>query len=335
MRAPLAIAATMGVALALFLPTAASAQGGGEWIKFVFTPQAGSSSVCLTCGWHSVCEDPYPWGPALDFVGGDCPGSEHTVYFRNFAFVAPRAPQAYVGYAQAQEVSGTPCKTVKVSIWDTAASPLGEMRYVHTYRTYPEIIWLYANENGYENEQPVAQMVDADNPGCPGWVEIEPGVWYWPPHLHEYHIDGTSTFFLRNDGDCGATCQERYLCGWPANCLYDPQDWSNDWVRAFCIDDTDCDGWMEDEEIYLGTDPLDNCPNNPSHDAWPLDNNVDTYVTVAGDVLAYRGRLGAHGGPPSDPNWWQRVDLNADNYITVGGDALLYRGMIGTVCTNS
>jgi hypothetical protein len=56
-------------------------------------------------------------------------------------------------------------------------------------------------------------------------------------------------------------------------------------------------------------------------------------VTVGGDILPYRGRIGATGGPPADPNWSQRLDINADNWITVGGDVLPFRGIIGEQCT--
>jgi len=98
--------------------------------------------------------------------------------------------------------------------------------------------------------------------------------------------------------------------------------------------DTDSDGFDDDVECYLPTDPLDACPDVLYiDDAWPPDNNADTYVTVGGDVLSYRGSIGASGGPPPDPNWLQRLDLNMDNFITVGGDVLGFRGRIGQHCS--
>jgi len=100
------------------------------------------------------------------------------------------------------------------------------------------------------------------------------------------------------------------------------------------VGDDDCDGFTTATEEYVGTDPHDDCPDGPTHDAWPLDINMDTFVTVAGDALYFRGRIGACGGPPPDPNWLQRLDLNADNCITVAGDALYFRGRIGENCTN-
>jgi len=98
--------------------------------------------------------------------------------------------------------------------------------------------------------------------------------------------------------------------------------------------DTDGDTFTDDIETYLPTDCLDDCTDNPGvHDAWPLDINVDKVITVSGDVLNYRGRLQASGGPPPDPNWLQRLDLNMDNVITVSGDVLLFRGMLQQTCT--
>jgi hypothetical protein len=91
--------------------------------------------------------------------------------------------------------------------------------------------------------------------------------------------------------------------------------------------------FWDEVEVYLGTDPTDACPDNSADDAWPLDMNKDTFVTVAGDVLKYRGHIGSTGGSPSSPNWWKRLDLNMDNFITVAGDALMFRGEIGKTCT--
>ena len=97
--------------------------------------------------------------------------------------------------------------------------------------------------------------------------------------------------------------------------------------------DSDSDGFTDAVEAYLGTDPLGACPDNPIDDAWPLDTNMDTAITVPGDVLNFRGRIGETGGPPAGANWWVRLDFNMDNVITVPGDVLMYRGMIGQSCT--
>jgi hypothetical protein len=111
------------------------------------------------------------------------------------------------------------------------------------------------------------------------------------------------------------------------------------------LGDDDCDGFTTTAEEHAGTDPLDACPDvagSPGlcpgatcdgHDAWPLDNNVDTFATVVGDMLNYAGHMAATGGPPADPNWMQRLDINADNYITVVGDLYEFRVRYGTGCT--
>jgi len=112
-----------------------------------------------------------------------------------------------------------------------------------------------------------------------------------------------------------------------------------------CDADADNDGFSDGAECVgtyptcaapsVGTNPLDNCtgaPPGPGGDAWPLDNNVDKFVTVGGDVLPYRGKIGATGGPPPVGNWLQRLDINNDNFITVGGDVLPFRGKIGYNC---
>lgn len=99
-----------------------------------------------------------------------------------------------------------------------------------------------------------------------------------------------------------------------------------------CDVDDDNDGFADSMEAYLATDPLDACPDDISDDAWPLDINADGAITVPGDVLNFRGRIGETGGPPPSSNWRVRVDLNMDNAITVPGDVLMYRGRIGETC---
>ncbi len=58
--------------------------------------------------------------------------------------------------------------------------------------------------------------------------------------------------------------------------------------------------------------------------------NMDGAITVVGDPLNFRGRIGATSG---DPNWWVRLDFNTDGALTIVGDVLMYRGMIGETCT--
>ena len=110
----------------------------------------------------------------------------------------------------------------------------------------------------------------------------------------------------------------------------DQLDADGDGLGDAC-DQSDEDGFMDAVEVYLGTDPLDNCPDDPSDDAWPLDTNMDRFVTVVGDVTSYRDRIGAD---PDSVEWSQRLDLNEDRFITVVGDVLMYNGMAGKSCAN-
>jgi len=104
------------------------------------------------------------------------------------------------------------------------------------------------------------------------------------------------------------------------------------WSRPCSPPDSDCDDIGDSVEAYVGTDPLAACPLVVgSHDAWPLDINMDTYVTMA-DVYRYAGRLGSTGGPPPNPVWMQRLDLNMDNFITMA-DVYKYSGKLGSKCT--
>ena len=92
--------------------------------------------------------------------------------------------------------------------------------------------------------------------------------------------------------------------------------------------DSDGDGLTDAVELYLGTDPLDACPDGPTDDAWPLDMNMDKSVTMA-DVFKYSGKIGR---PVSGDPLLRRLDLNMDNSITMA-DVFKYSGKIGQTCT--
>jgi hypothetical protein len=105
--------------------------------------------------------------------------------------------------------------------------------------------------------------------------------------------------------------------------------------------DDDNDTFSDEKEAFIGTDPLDRCPNvtgtpglcpGPScdgHDAWPPDNNVDRSVSIL-DVLNFKPHLVSQF---MDPRYDRRFDLNADQIINII-DVLVLKPTIGTTCTN-
>ena len=141
--------------------------------------------------------------------------------------------------------------------------------------------------------------------------------------------DGVSDGLLDPDG-------EGPVVAGPDNCPLaknaSQADFDEDGIGDACDpDDSDADGFLDGVELYVGTDPLATCAG-PSHDAWPLDINMDGVVTAPGDVLAYAGRIGQSTGPPPSSGWRQRLDLNADGVLTAPGDVLKFAGKIAKTC---
>ena len=97
-------------------------------------------------------------------------------------------------------------------------------------------------------------------------------------------------------------------------------------------DDDDNDGFSDVIEVYLGTEPLDNCPDwppGPGGDAWPLDMNMSGFINLGGDVAAYIGNMGCIVA--ADPTC-QRIDLDMSGFINLGGDVSKYIGNMGSTC---
>jgi hypothetical protein len=128
-------------------------------------------------------------------------------------------------------------------------------------------------------------------------------------------------------GDTGAVTEAFDL---PPACL----DSDGDTVPDAIDSDDDNDGFLDAVELYLGTDPLDACPDVVgADDAWPFDMNMDTRIDVLdlfrfvlADVLATTS---------GDPKFSARFDLNADESINVL-DLFEYVRLevLATECTN-
>jgi hypothetical protein len=179
----------------------------------------------------------------------------------------------------------------------------------------------------------------------PYWFQQEEGTIYWldiqaVPFDPMFYWGWKTSIDHRNDASVWTVGTEpvpplAWLDLWypPGHPLYGNQiDLSFQIWGQECnpLLDSDGDTFYDDVECYLPTDFRDDCTDGAPHDAWPLDINMDAYISVVGDVLQFRGHIGAG---PLDPNWDQRLDLSMDSYLSVVGDVLIFRGNVGTGCT--
>ena len=77
--------------------------------------------------------------------------------------------------------------------------------------------------------------------------------------------------------------------------------------------DSDNDGFSDNLELYLGTDPLDNCPDNINDPAWPPDFNNNQVVNII-DVLYFGDKINKKVA--DDPSL-SRYDFNMDGTINI------------------
>ncbi len=92
-----------------------------------------------------------------------------------------------------------------------------------------------------------------------------------------------------------------------------------------CPSDTDGDGWADDDEGVIGTDPLDDCTDQAGdEDAWPPDIDRSAEVGIL-DVLLYK--------PVLKGSYDSRYDLDAGGEVDIL-DVLLYKPVLGERCGN-
>lgn len=128
---------------------------------------------------------------------------------------------------------------------------------------------------------------------------------------------------FNNDGEVNLTDIDVYTTAHGTVC--EIADADGDTIPDRDDPDDDNDAYSDIVEVNIGTDPLDDCPDDPSDHAWPPDINNDGAVNVL-DIMRYREPL--HG--PYD----RRYDLNADGSVNIL-DVMQYRDWINATCTNS
>jgi len=95
--------------------------------------------------------------------------------------------------------------------------------------------------------------------------------------------------------------------------------------------DRDGDCFSNDaEENHIGTDDWDDCPDNPSDDAWPPDITMDTVVDIF-DALIF---LAAFPSAEGSPNYSPRLDFTPTWGVIDVSDALLFLAHFPSACTN-
>jgi hypothetical protein len=77
--------------------------------------------------------------------------------------------------------------------------------------------------------------------------------------------------------------------------------------------DSDCDGFTNTSEQFVGTNPNSMCPANGSDDVWPADFNRDKHINVL-DVSSFSSRF---NHTSADGLYGVRFDFNGDSTINV------------------
>jgi hypothetical protein len=205
-------------------------------------------------GWHECWHDDEPGlYSAIDYNYGSQPDDDAglAVYLH------------YEGDFQLLKMLELPdwynCKGVRAAIyWDSydGANYRGDIHYLHI-----DVNEYYIGKELYYQLTWIGNVAEDENPGC----------WWEGPHLHQSARVSSETPF----------CSNKFV---------DPsegQNWQHKvfWLQA--AGESDCDGFTDADELFIGTDELDDCTDKPGDDeAWPPDFDASGKVT-SGDLQIF------------------------------------------------
>jgi len=187
-------------------------------------------------------------------------------------------------YFEILEYTGT-CKGVRAGIYwghPVYGDYRGDIHYLHI-DVLPDVVGRITSGPYL----PLGHVAEHDNPGCP-WTG---------PHLHQSARITAETPFYTNK-------------------LADPTEDDN-WQHAILWEagsaDSDGDGFANANELYIGTDPFDDCPDGSWDDAWPPDVDNSGWVNIM-DVSWFKPVYGSQVG---DSRYDRRYDLDTNGWINI------------------
>ena len=113
----------------------------------------------------------------------------------------------------------------------------------------------------------------------------------------------------------------------------DPND-ANGTITAAATQDTDGDGYPNDAEIFMNTDPIIKCTQDPvaapySHDSWPADIVISRTINIS-DVFALLPP--AFGSAAPGPPYTKRADMVPSGTINITDLFTILPPTFGTSC---
>ena len=243
---------------------------------------------------------------------------------------------AYVEFYVDGALLGTDATSPYAASWDMTGLAHGSSHTIIA-RAYDGSAGGDADNDGFAND---VESYLGTHPGsaCPGTPTADDeAVDAWPPDLNDDGFITSADLSLVSAlvGQSVPPAPQRYDLN--ADGFITSADLSlvSALVGQGCWDDLDNDGFTNDVESYLGTDPGRACPatavaNDEAVDAWPPDFNDDQFVDIS-DVAEISALFGATQG---DPNYDPRYDLNVDGFIDIS-DLAVVSNLFGQGCTQA